>query len=90
MCCSFGVILWELVTLAWPWHEDGVDASDMDGDVPPGVRGAEGGVPEPDRTQQPRVPLFTVMQNVTRGQRLEFPPLEEVNPPLPQLPQVRQ
>ena len=90
--CSYGVILWELITLAWPWHEtDGDQGRSLSSEEerPPGVPGAENGVPEPDAThRQPRDPFYVVLQNVTRGDRLEFPPDSQIKPHLTQLPQV--
>ena len=51
---SFGVIIWELTTLAWPWHEPeaSLGTSSPQADVPEGVPGAPTGVPLPDTTQQ--------------------------------------
>ena len=86
------MILWELITLAWPWHEtDGNQGRSLSSEEerPQGVPGAENGVPEPDAThRQPRDPFYVVLQNVTRGDRLEFPPDSQIKPHLTQLPQV--
>ncbi|KAK9830537.1 hypothetical protein WJX72_012336 [[Myrmecia] bisecta] len=69
---SFGVVVWELITLGVPWHEDDDDE---------GSSSSESG-------GQFRDPFFFVMQSVPRGSRLVFPAPDAVCPSLPELPQV--
>lgn len=69
---SFGVVLWELVTLERPWRDD------------PGPSSTNGCDPQ----QHFRDPLLFVIASVPQGGRLDLPEAP-VEPPLPELPEVR-
>ncbi|CAL8469838.1 g9380 [Coccomyxa elongata] len=80
---SFGVVLWELVTLNIPWHED-------DKKPPPETAagtGRAGGTRDPP-PEEPTYqdPTMFVVLNVPTGIRLELP--KTIDPPLPELPMV--
>lgn len=86
---SFGVVLWELVTLNIPWHED--DKKPPPETTTDGVAataGRNGGtrdLPPEEPTYQD--PTMFVVLNVPTGIRLELP--KTIDPPLPELPMVR-
>ena len=70
---SFGVVLWELVTLGVPWHDEGEDHDGGGGGAGPGGAKLQ----------------YYVIANVPQGDRLEFPPHASLQPPLPEAPAVR-
>ena len=72
---SFGVVLWELVTLERPWRDD----------PEPSANGFASGE---QQQQLFRDPLLFVIASVPQGGRLDLPDAP-VEPPLPELPQVR-
>ena len=79
---SFGVVLWELVTLNIPWHED-------DKKPPPEAAagaGRAGGTKDPPEEPTYQDPTMFVVLNVPTGIRLELP--KTIDPPLPELPMV--
>ena len=81
---SFGVVLWELVTLNIPWHED-------DKKPPPEAAagaGRAGGTKDPPEEPTYQDPTMFVVLNVPTGIRLELP--KTIDPPLPELPMVSQ
>ncbi len=79
---SFGVVLWELVTLMIPWRHDDKDFPNG-GTVPPG-RGA----PSNGGDQHFRDPTLYVINCVPKGDRLDLPAAQDIKPPLPELPRV--
>lgn len=72
---SFGVVLWELVTLAVPWHDDDKKF----------LGRAGGNAPN----QHFRDPTLYVINSVPKGDRLDLPAPQDIAPPLPELPRVR-
>ncbi|BDA43849.1 probable serine/threonine-protein kinase STY17 at C-terminar half [Coccomyxa sp. Obi] len=84
---SFGVVLWELVTLNIPWHEDDKKPppeTAADGAAGPGR--AEGTRDPPPEEPTYQDPTMFVVLNVPTGIRLELP--KTIDPPLPELPMV--
>lgn len=78
---SFGVVVWEMVTLGVPWREDlGAKESAMQGDNAPRSTTEDG----PFRDQ-----VFHVMNAVPQGSRLVFPDPATVCPALPEAAEVR-
>lgn len=74
---SFGVVLWELLTLERPWHDD--PAAAVNG-------GPKAGKTNPD--QHFRDPVLYVIASVPQGCRLDLPLAQDIKPPLPELPRV--
>lgn len=70
---SFGVVLWELVTLEQPWYNDH-ERPGLCSRIMPEVHGGN--------------QLFVIRQ-VPLGVRLPLPAAQDVEPPLPDLPAVR-
>jgi serine/threonine protein kinase len=75
---SFGVVLWELLTLERPWHDE---------EAPTAAHaGAKAGNNTGD--QHFRDPLLYVIASVPQGCRLDLPVAQDLKPPLPELPKV--
>ena len=72
---SFGVILWELLTLKEPWADRGPSSSKEDSDDFPTER---------TFSERERYALF----HVPKGERLLLPTPEQIEPELPELQQV--
>lgn len=85
---SFGVVLWELVTLNIPWHEDDKKPPpETAADGAAGNGACAGGTRDPP-PEEPTYqdPTMFVVLNVPTGIRLELP--KTIDPPLPELPMV--
>ena len=79
---SFGVLLYELTTLRVPWQDAaGVGASGPAPGSPRAGGGPRGGRQFVDTA-------FYVVSSVPRGARLDLPPPDAADPPLPELPEL--
>ena len=83
---SFGVVLWELVTLERPWREEPEPSLPSAG---PGDSGGAAGGDGNAALQHFRDPLLYVIASVPHGGRLDLPCAGAIEPPLPELPKVR-
>lgn len=83
---SFGVVLWELVTLERPWRDEPDPSLPSGGAGAGAAGGCDGGNAA---LQHFRDPLLYVIASVPHGGRLDLPAAGAIEPPLPELPKVR-
>lgn len=79
---SYGVVLWEIVTLMIPWRHDDKNLGGTNGPAVATARGGGGG------DQHFRDPTLYVINCVPKGDRLDLPAAQEIEPLLPELPKV--